>query len=98
MPIDHIVVLMMENNGFDRMLGWMASAWMAWTCRSRCRIPTEPAADWCSKAKPAPGLSIGFENPASIGVQFPATLWVVEPAVQGVHGRAPRAPRSAAHG
>jgi phospholipase C len=26
MPIDHIVVLMMENNGFDRMLGWMASA------------------------------------------------------------------------
>ena len=26
MPIDHIVVLMMENNGFDRMLGWMGSA------------------------------------------------------------------------
>jgi phospholipase C len=26
MPIDHIVVLMMENNGFDRMLGWMGAA------------------------------------------------------------------------
>ena len=26
MPIDHIVVLMMENNGFDRMLGWMGGA------------------------------------------------------------------------
>ena len=26
MQIDHIVVLMMENNGFDRMLGWMGSA------------------------------------------------------------------------
>ncbi|MEA2790158.1 MAG: phospholipase [Acetobacteraceae bacterium] len=26
MPIDHIVVLMMENNGFDRMLGWMGNA------------------------------------------------------------------------
>lgn len=26
MPIDHIVVLMMENNGFDRMLGWMGTA------------------------------------------------------------------------
>ncbi len=26
MSIDHIVVLMMENNGFDRMLGWMGSA------------------------------------------------------------------------
>ena len=26
MPIEHIVVLMMENNGFDRMLGWMGSA------------------------------------------------------------------------
>ena len=26
MPIDHVVVLMMENNGFDRMLGWMGSA------------------------------------------------------------------------
>ena len=26
MPIDHIVVLMMENNCFDRMLGWMGSA------------------------------------------------------------------------
>jgi phospholipase C len=26
MPIDHIVVLMMENNGFDRMLGWMSNA------------------------------------------------------------------------
>jgi phospholipase C len=25
MRIDHIVVLMMENNGFDRMLGWMGS-------------------------------------------------------------------------
>src|SRR3954447_19071755 len=25
MPIDHIVVLMMENNGFDRMLGWMGA-------------------------------------------------------------------------
>jgi phospholipase C len=26
MPIDHLVVLMMENNGFDRMLGWMGNA------------------------------------------------------------------------
>ena len=26
MPIDHIVVLMMENNGFDRMLGWLGGA------------------------------------------------------------------------
>jgi phospholipase C len=26
MPIDHVVVLMMENNGFDRMLGCMGSA------------------------------------------------------------------------
>lgn len=26
MPIEHIVVLMMENNGFDRMLGWMGNA------------------------------------------------------------------------
>lgn len=26
MQIDHIVVLMMENNGFDRMLGWMGGA------------------------------------------------------------------------
>jgi phospholipase C len=26
MPIEHIVVLMMENNGFDRMLGWMGTA------------------------------------------------------------------------
>jgi len=26
MAIDHIVVLMLENNGFDRMLGWMGSA------------------------------------------------------------------------
>lgn len=26
MPIDHIVVLMLENNGFDRMLGWMGGA------------------------------------------------------------------------
>ncbi len=26
MPIDHIIVLMMENNGFDRMLGWMGAA------------------------------------------------------------------------
>ena len=26
MQIDHIVVLMMENNGFDRMLGWMGAA------------------------------------------------------------------------
>jgi phospholipase C len=25
MPIDHIVILMMENNGFDRMLGWMGT-------------------------------------------------------------------------
>lgn len=25
MQIDHIVVLMMENNGFDRMLGWMGA-------------------------------------------------------------------------
>src|SRR5689334_3589960 len=25
MPVDHIVVLMMENNGFDRMLGWMGA-------------------------------------------------------------------------
>ncbi|HYH22419.1 MAG TPA: hypothetical protein VD995_27740, partial [Azospirillum sp.] len=40
-------------------------------------------------------LSIGFEKPAIIGVQFPATLPVAEPVVQGVHGRVPRAPRSA---
>jgi phospholipase C len=26
MPIDHVVVLMMENNGFDRMLGWLGTA------------------------------------------------------------------------
>lgn len=26
MAIDHIVVLMLENNGFDRMLGWMGTA------------------------------------------------------------------------
>jgi phospholipase C len=25
MAVDHIVVLMMENNGFDRMLGWMGA-------------------------------------------------------------------------
>lgn len=31
----------------------------------------------------------------SIGFQFPATLAVAEPVVQGVHGRVPRTPRSA---
>src|SRR4051812_45776854 len=40
-------------------------------------------------------MSIGFDTPVSIGVQFPATFWVVEPFVQRVHGRASRAPRSA---
>ena len=36
MPIDHIVVLMMENNGFDRMLGWMGNA-------GRCIDGVDPA-------------------------------------------------------
>ena len=40
-------------------------------------------------------VSIGFQKPASIGVQYPATPKVAEPVVQGVHGRVPRAPRSA---
>ena len=40
-------------------------------------------------------VSIGFQFPAGIGLQFPATLAVAEPVVQGVHGRVPRAPRSA---
>jgi hypothetical protein len=39
----------------------------------------------------SPDVSIGVEYPASIGVQYLATLLVVESVVQGVHERDPRA-------